>query len=97
MNLKEVIIKPIITEKLMTATGLGQFSFQVSPSATKRQIVAAVKKYFKVDPIKVRTVRVKGKERRSMRTRRTAKLSDWKKAIVTLREGQKIDAFEVTE
>lgn len=97
MKLEKVIIRPLITEKSMGGTSFGQFAFQVDRQATKRQIAQAVKHLFKVDPVKVQTMRVKGKTRRSLRTRKESRLPDWKKALVTLKEGQKIDLFEVTE
>ncbi len=97
MDLKRVIIRPIITEKSMVATSRGQYAFEVDPAATKKQISQAVRRFFAVEPIRVRTVVMKGKERRSMRTRQASRLGNWKKALVTLKEGQKIDAFEVTE
>lgn len=97
MKLEEIIVRPLITEKLMAATGAGQYAFQVDVRASKRQIMDAVRLFFKVDPIKVRTMRVKGKARRSMKTRKEARLADWKKVIVTIKPDQKIDVFEATE
>lgn len=68
--------------------------FEVARDATKPQIRAAVESAFGVKVLAVRTMIVRGKERRMGRGH--ALTQNWKKAIVTLREGDKIDAFEPT-
>jgi large subunit ribosomal protein L23 len=88
-----IIKKPRITEK---STALSEknnaYTFEVAPDANKIEIRHAVEDLFKVKVAKVHTVNVKGKpklvRRRGMNWGRTA---DWKKAIVTLKEGSKID------
>ncbi|MCJ7827840.1 50S ribosomal protein L23 [Patescibacteria group bacterium] len=97
MDLKDIIKRPLITEKSLVATSLGKYSFAVDPRANKNQIKQAIRRFFKVDPVEIRTMRMKGKARRGMRSHKEVRLGQWKKAIVTLKEGQKIDAFEVTE
>ena len=94
MNLKNVIQKPIITEKSLSQTPLGKYTFAVDRQASKGQIKTAVEKYFKVNVVDVTTVSLKGKKKRIAKTRRLVKLADQKKAVVQLREGQKIDYFE---
>ena len=93
MNLVDVIKGPIITEKGTLVNELGnQVVFRVDPRANKVEIRQAVERLFKVKVEKVRTGRLLGKTRRvgkSMGSR-----SDWKKAYVTLAEGQRIDFFE---
>ena len=93
MEARDVIIAPMITEKSMTGTAVSQYTFEVHPHATKTQIRHAINAIFKVDVIKVNTTNVGGKvknfARRGVRT--SGKQSDWKKAIVTLRPGQKIE------
>lgn len=93
MEARDVIIAPMITEKSMTGTSFSQYSFEVHPRATKTQIRHAVSEIFKVDVVKINTVNVAGKQknfaRRGVRT--SGKQSDWKKAIVTLKPGQKIE------
>jgi large subunit ribosomal protein L23 len=93
MEARDVIIAPRISEKSM-AEALGhQYSFTVHPDATKMQIRHAVEEIFKVNVIKVNTVNVGGKRRnfarRGLRTQGRTK--DYKKAIVTLKAGQKIE------
>jgi large subunit ribosomal protein L23 len=93
MDARDVIVAPLITEKSMAGTLVQQYAFEVNPRATKTQIRLAVQEIFKVDVIKVNTVNVAGKlknfARRGVRT--SGKQSDWKKAVVTLKPGQKIE------
>lgn len=89
----QVVLRPLITEK-----GTHQFNrynaypFQVSPHATKEQIKAAIEALFDVRVTKVRTQNRRGKPRRD-RLRRTRRTNDWKKAIVTLHEEDRIEFF----
>jgi large subunit ribosomal protein L23 len=93
MEARDVIIAPLITEKSMTGTAVQQYTFEVHPRATKTQIRLAVQEIFGVNVRKVNTVNVGGKlksfARRGARTQ--GRLSDWKKAVVTLAPGQKIE------
>lgn len=93
MDARDVIIAPMITEKTMSGTLGGQYTFEVNPRATKTQIRHAVQEIFKVDVVKINTTNVGGKvknfARRGVRT--SGKQSDWKKAVVTLKPGQKIE------
>jgi large subunit ribosomal protein L23 len=93
MDARDIIIAPLITEKSMTGTVTSQYTFEVDPRATKTQIRHAVEEIFKVSVVKINTTNVLGKTknfaRRGVRT--SGKQSDWKKAIVTLRPGQKIE------
>ena len=93
MDVRDVIIAPRITEKSM-AEALGkQYTFDVHPHATKTQIRHAIEEIFKVNVIKINTVNVRGKSRNFARrgVQTSGKQSDWKKAIVTLKPGQKIE------
>ena len=93
MRAREVIIAPLITEKSMSGTAYHQYAFEVHRRATKTQIRQAVAEIFKVDVLKVNTVNVGGKKKNFARrgTRTSGMQSDWKKAIVTLKPGQKIE------
>ena len=93
MDARDVIIAPRITEKSMADALAQQYTFLVNPHATKTQIRHAVEELFKVNVTKVNTVNVAGKTRRFARKglRATGKTSDSKKAIVTLKPGQKIE------
>jgi large subunit ribosomal protein L23 len=95
MDLVQVLIKPVITEKSMSRLRGREYTFRVHRRATKKDIGRAVEKYFKVNVQRVRTINVKGKRRRVGRLRREVKLPGWKKAIVQLAPEQKIDAFDL--
>ncbi len=88
-----VLLRPVITEKSMTETNVGRYTFEVVRDADKREIAAAVNEAFKVDVVAVNTSTVKGKTRRL--GKRSGKRSDWKKAVVTLAEGQRIERYFV--
>ena len=91
---RHVVVRPVVTEKSVSRTANSQYAFDVDPRATKRHVKAAIEEIFKVKVLRVNTVTVHGKRKRDMR-RRTAKPTvqrpDRKKAIVTLREGDKIE------
>ncbi len=88
-----VLLRPVITERSMTETNAGRYTFAVATDATKQEIAAAVKEAFKVDVVAVNTIKVHGKERRL--GRKTGRRPDWKKAIVTVGKGQKIERYFV--
>ena len=86
----QTLKRPLITEK--STAGKEQFNnlyFEVDRGANKIQIKQAVEQIFRVNVLQVRTAMVKGKLKRV--GRHTSKSPDWKKAVVTLKEGQKID------
>jgi len=92
MNAHQIIIRPLITEKNTNLMSLNKYSFQVDRSANKMQIKQAIESIFNVSVTAVHTMNVRGKmRRRGMRYGYTA---DWKKAIVTLAEGDRIELFE---
>jgi large subunit ribosomal protein L23 len=85
----DVILSPVITEKATMASEHNQVTFRVPLTADKRQVKAAVEGLFKVKVTAVNTIRVKGKLKRFRGA--LGRRSDYKKAIVTLAEGSKID------
>ena len=85
----DVILSPVITEKSTLLTEVNQVVFRVTADATKPKIAKAVAELFKVKVKSVNTVTVKGKTKAARG--RPYKRSDYKKAIVTLEEGQQID------
>jgi large subunit ribosomal protein L23 len=89
MSHYDVILSPVITEKATKLTETNQVVFRVSLDATKPKIAKAVEDLFKVKVTGVNTVRVKGKTK-AFRGK-PYKRSDYKKAIVTVAEGQQID------
>ena len=87
-----IIIRPIITEKAQILTGADKYAFEVDKRANKMQIKEAVEIAFNVHVREVNTMTVKGKRKRFGRS--LNKLPDWKKAVVTLQAGEKIELFE---
>ncbi len=94
-NLYQVIKKPVITEKSTNQVADGKYTFEVDKRAAKNEVEQAVEKLFGVTVLDVRTANTKGKEVRAGRRRTLGKKPDWKKAVVTLKEGDKIELFEV--
>ena len=92
-----IIKKPIISEKSMQAASLGRFSFIVNPKASKNQIAQAIEKLFSVSVVSISTSNIKGKIKKFGTKRNKTQLSDYKKAIVTLKKGQAIDIFNFEE
>ena len=90
-----IVKRPLVTEKSMAAAAMGKYTFEVAPDANKIEIGEAVEKIFNVKVVKVNTVTVKGKTRRRY-PHPEGKSRDWKKAIVTLVPGQRIEVFEGT-
>lgn len=87
-----IILRPLITEKAQILTGQNKYVFEVDKRANKLQIKDAVELAFNVHVEQVNTTMMKGKAKRY--GRRESKMPDWKKAIVTLAPGQKIELFE---
>lgn len=86
---KFLVKKPIISEKATDLSSIGQYLFLVDDKATKSEIVKAVSSIYKVHVVGVRTVNVKPKRRRLGRT--VGVKPGYKKAIVTLKKGEKLD------
>jgi large subunit ribosomal protein L23 len=92
MTLYQVIGRPIVTEKAVVNKDNNRtLCFEVSPAATKTQIKQAVEKIFKVKVDEVRTMNTLGKLRR--RGKFSGYRSDWKKAYVKLKAGQKVPEY----
>jgi large subunit ribosomal protein L23 len=85
----DIIRAPVITEKATIVSEHSQVIFRVPLTATKREVKAAVEGLFEVNVTAVNTIRVMGKLKRVRG--RPGRRSDYKKAVVTLREGQRID------
>lgn len=92
-DLYRTIVRPVVTEKTSAAyQERGEYTFEVAPDATKPAIRQAIEKLFGVHVTGVWTSNVRGKTRRVGKT--TGRRPNWKKAIVTLRDGDSIDIFE---
>jgi large subunit ribosomal protein L23 len=90
---QKIIRRPLITEKSTRQKEESrQYVFEVHRDANKIEIQSAVERLFKVTVLQVRTSNVLGKVKRL--GRRYGKRPDWKKAIITLKEGNRIDFFE---
>lgn len=92
MRLHEILKRPLVTEKNATLQASGKYAFEVGGRANKMQIKNAVEEAFKVTVTGVNVVTMRGKSKRV--GRRIVAISPWKKAIVTLKVGDKIDLFE---
>ncbi len=90
---EKTVIRPIITEK---STRLqfdeNRYAFEVAPDATKPEIKRAVQELFEVRVVDVRTMNISGKKRRVRYA--VGRRPNWKKAVVTLAEGDTIDVYE---
>lgn len=91
MHLSEVLRRPLVTEKNTTLQAQNKYAFEVAKEANKPQIKQAVEKTFKVTVTKVNVVTMPSKTRRV--GRRLVLTSPWKKALVTLKPGDKIEIF----
>ena len=92
MNSNDIIIRPIISEKTTELMEQHKYVFQVARDANKLTVKQALKELFNVTPEKVNILNVRGKNRR-LRFK-VGKRAAWKKAIVTLSTGDKIEIFE---
>lgn len=93
MKLSDAIIRPVITEKSVADSKLGKYTFYIRLDANKEEVTKEVKALFNVDAVSVNTLILPGKPKRVLGTRRYIKSSKTKKAIVQVKEGQKIDLF----
>ncbi len=93
MSLHQTIVRPVVTEKSSAAYQLKkEYAFEVHPEANKHQIREALKQLFGVTAVAVRTMQMRRNEVTRGRSRGTT--ARWKKAIVTLKEGDSIAVFE---
>ncbi len=91
-----IILQPLITEKTTVLRDSNKYAFVVDRKATKPQIRQAAEELFDIqgDILKIRTMRVRGKPKGKMLRYQRGRKPHWKKAIITLREGATIQAFE---
>jgi large subunit ribosomal protein L23 len=94
VNAREIIRRPILTEKSLRGNEIGKYTFEVAPRATKVAVRQAVSEIFSVDVRKVNVINIPGRMRR--RGRYTFTAPGTRKAIVTLAPGQKIDLESLT-
>ena len=90
LSIYDVIMEPLITEKISKASeAASQYGFRVHPQSNKKEVKSAVEKIFNVHVESVNTMNVSGKWRRVRHV--PGQTTAWKKAIVTLKKGEKID------
>ena len=94
MTIPSLILKPIITERSLTHTSLGQYTFNVPKKSNKYQIKAAVEHQFSVHVLKVHTLGRPAVIKRTGRRRLPSRAAPTKLAIVTLKTGESISVFE---
>jgi large subunit ribosomal protein L23 len=95
----EIILRPVISEKSIDESGRGKYTFAVHEHANKIQIKAAIEELYKkenvtVVAVNVLTTKAKEKKRGTRRGRIVGHTTPWRKAVVTLAPGQKIEFFE---
>jgi large subunit ribosomal protein L23 len=95
----EIILRPVISEKTIDESGRGKYTFAVHDQANKIQIKAAIEELYKkenvtVISVNVLTTKAKEKRRGNRRGQTIGHTTPWRKAIVTLAAGQKIEFFE---
>jgi large subunit ribosomal protein L23 len=95
MDARQVIIRPIVSEKSYALIAQNKYTFRVHPNAHKTQIRAAVEEIFDVAVAEVKTMTVRSKPKRRGYT--SGKTRGWKKAIVRLAPGDRIELFEGAE
>lgn len=91
---RDVIIRPVVSEKSYGLLEANVYTFVVAPGASKPEIRDAVESIFDVSVLKVNTLNRKGKRKRNRRTGGFGTKSGQKRALVTLAEGDSIDLFE---
>ena len=91
MEARDIIIRPIITERSFDMQEFNRYTFEVAKTASKIEIAKAIEEIFDVKVVKVNTANVKSKPKRVRY--QVGKTRTWKKAIVTLAEGDSIELF----
>jgi large subunit ribosomal protein L23 len=95
MNIRDVIIAPVITEKSMKDAAIGRYTFKVATSVNKPFIKQAIEEKFKVKVVKIFVSLVKGKTDKKGIKREEFVKEPWKKATVQLAKDQKIGLFDI--
>ena len=93
MSLRDIVVRPLITEKSSAAyQNRKEYAFEVHPEANKHQLCDALEQQLGVHVTRVRTMQMRRRE--VMRGRIRGKTAAWKKAVVTLKEGESLPIFE---
>ncbi len=94
MNPNSIIIEPILTDKSHRQLELNKYTVKVAQNANKKQVIFAMKQLFNVTAIKCNVINVGGKPKRGTRGIRPGYTNKWKKMIITLKKGDKLDFFQ---
>ncbi len=94
MNLTTIIKSPIVTEKALLGQDKGQYHFFVDVSANKNQIKQAFVQLFSKTPVRINVIKVKASTKTDWKTRKIIKTKNLKKAIITLKKGDKIEILK---
>ncbi|MBN1259427.1 MAG: 50S ribosomal protein L23 [Anaerolineae bacterium] len=95
MNIYDVIVRPVVTEKTeILKADEGQYTFEVNRRANKIEIKHAVETIYDVSVVSVNVLNMPAKINRMRGRRRVTRIPTWKKAVVTLAPGQRIEALE---
>ncbi len=93
--MKSTLLRPVITEKSLTATSGRWFTFRAVPGSRKEQLKTEIETLYGVTVVAIRTAVMPGKTRRAGRKARPVTGNDWKKVWVQLKPDQTIDAFQI--
>lgn len=91
-NAYKVLVRPLITEKVTDMSAYNKYAFEVSINTNKQEIKKAITEVYGVTPIAVHVINMIGKKVRSGRS--VGKKKDWKKAVITLKAGEKIEVYQ---
>lgn len=91
---KQVSLRPVITEKSFDKANRGWYSFILDKDLNKNQAKKIIENFFSVNVVKIKSVILKGKTKRSWKTKKQVKEQDRKKVVVKLAKDQKIEIFE---
>ena len=93
--MKEIILKPILSEKSLSGGATGKYVFKVAKAANKHLVAEALKKIYKVEVQKVNIINMHPENK--VKRGHLSQTKAFKKAVVTLKKGQKIEGFEFKE
>ena len=92
MNNNDIILRPVVSEKTTDMAEDGKYVFRVATNSNKTMIDKAVREIFKVNPVKINVMMVRGRKKRVRF--HYGYTTSWKKAIVTLGKGERIELYE---
>ena len=95
--MKQIIVRPHLTEKSLALAAKGYFTFVVAKFARKEEIKSAIHHLYTVHVLEARTIAMAGKTRKAGKRMKTVLRAPWKKEVVKLAPGEKIDAFEISK